>query len=182
MLLVSTEIDRAGAVVLLVTVPVRPLAFVNVKLVKALAHEPPPFRKVVELAVPVADREERGIKDHEVLVPLVKRNLPLLPVCEGRRLLSALLAVVALVPPFAIGRESVTSLTSLMLLAIKPDPFPLIGPLSVVVTYRVPEPVIAEPVLNPEGIEIPTLVTVPGVIHVKPVAFLEGTCPFEAAL
>jgi hypothetical protein len=44
-----------------------------------------------------------GAVNHDVLVPLVVRMSPLLPICDGSKLFNAALAVDAFVPPLAIG-------------------------------------------------------------------------------
>ena len=49
-----------------------------------------------------------GIADQLVFVPFVVRYLPVFPVCEGASALNAAVAVVAPVPPLAIGSVPVT--------------------------------------------------------------------------
>jgi hypothetical protein len=70
--------------------------------------------------------------------------------------------VVTPVPPLLTARVPETSEPSAMLPVVKAEPLPRRGPLSVVLTAKVPAPVTGDPVtVKPVGIVRPTLVTLP---------------------
>ena len=111
--------------------------------------EPAPTNKTLPTVLPVMPPpidKDAELVTQEVFVPSVPSTFPELVVCEGRKALRALLAVVCPVPPFAIGRVPVTPVVRgnpVAFVSVPLDGVPRAGVTSVglVARTKAPDPV-----------------------------------------